>query len=343
MSSQKRIKMAIVGVGSIGEVHASNLADKIRNAKLEALVDSDKKRLDSASRRFGVSKALSDYDSVLEDDQVEAVVLAVPTFLKLEMIKKAAGAGKHVFTEKPMALNLEDVDAIGRAVKAAGVKLQIGYQRRFDRAMVSVERAISDGELGMLEMVSSRTRDPPGNPQGWLTDPKLSGGIWLDTVTHDFDSIRFLTKSEVTRVYAEAATLVYEQLKPHGDYDNVVITLRLSNGALGYVDSCAWTPYGYDTRVEVVGTKAAAVVEMGNNSSYTFLGTSRHVSDSPQSYQERFGQAYRDELEDFARCIIQDTQPRAGLEEGRAAIRIGLAARESVKQGKPVKLQLQGE
>ncbi|TLY14484.1 MAG: hypothetical protein E6K86_07895 [Thaumarchaeota archaeon] len=339
MSSQRRVGIALVGVGSIGEVHGSNLANKIHNARLEALVDSDRKRLGSAAGRFGVGKAYTDYDRVLADDQVEAVVLAVPTFLKLDMIKKAAAAGKHIFAEKPMALDLEQADSIAKGVKAGGVKLQVGYQRRFDDAFVKAERAVRDGELGTLELVSSRTRDPPGNPQGWLTDPKLSGGIWLDTITHDFDSIRFLTKSEVTRVYAEAATLVYEQLKAHGDYDNVVVTLRLKNGALAYVDSCAYAPYGYDIRVELVGTKAAAVIEMGNNSSYSLLGTSRYISDVPQSYQERFGRAYRDEMEDFARCIVEDDGPKAGVEEGRAAIRIGLAAWESVKQGRPVTLQ----
>lgn len=339
MASLRQVRFALVGVGNIGDVHATNLASGIPSARLEVLVDSDRNRLESATSRLGVKKASTDFESVLADKDVEAVVLAVPTFLKADMIKKAAAAGKHIFAEKPMALNLEQADAIVSAVGKAGVKLQVGYQRRFDQAFMRAERAMREGLLGTLEMVSSRTRDPPGNPQGWLTDPALSGGIWLDTVSHDFDSIRYLTGAEVTKIYAEAATLVYEQLKPHGDYDNVVVTMKLSNGAIAYVDSCAYTPYGYDIRVELLGTKAAAFIEMGNNSSYTLLGASGQVSDTPQSYQERFGKAYRDEMEDFARCIMEDAQPRAGPAEGRAAIKVGLAARESVKQQKPVALQ----
>jgi predicted dehydrogenase len=238
-----------------------------------------------------------------------------------------------------MALNLQQVDEIDAAVRKAKVKLQVGYQRRFDQAHLMAQKAVREGKLGTLEMVSSRTRDPPGNPQGWLTDPKLSGGIWLDTVTHDFDSILFLTGADVIKVYAEAATLVYDQLKPKGDFDNVVITIKLSNGAIGYIDSCAFTPYGYDIRVELIGTKAAIVIDMGSNSSYNLLGKSSSEVDTPQTYQERFAQAYRDEMEDFARSILTDSKPRAGIEEGRAAIRIGLAAWESAKEGKPVTLQ----
>ena len=337
MSSHRQVGFALVGVGSIGEVHASNLATKIPNARLEALVDSEPNRLESAARKLGVSKAHKDFDSVLSDEKVEAVVLAVPSFLKLDMVKKAAAAGKHIFSEKPMGLTLQQSDEMADAVKKGGVKLQVGYQRRFDPAYLKARKAVEDGSLGTLEMVSSRTRDPPGNPQGWLTDPALSGGIWLDTVTHDIDSIRFLTGSEITKVYAEATTLVYEQLKPKGDYDNLIMTMKLSNGALAYIDSCAYTPYGYDIRVEVVGTKAAAVIEMGNNSAYNLLGpATTQVNDAPQSYPERFAQAYRDEMEGFARCIIEDKDPRPGLAEGRAANEVGLAARESFKQGRPV-------
>ncbi len=339
MQSSKQVGFALVGVGSIGEVHAAHLASQIHNARLEALVDSDKGRLSASAAKLGVKKAFTDFDAVLKDREVQAIVLAVPTFLKLDMIKKAAAAGKHIFAEKPMTLSLAQADEISSAVSKAGIKFQVGYQRRFDHAHVRARKAVESGELGTLEMVNSRTRDPPGNPQGWLTDPKLSGGIWLDTVSHDFDSIRFLTGAEVTKVYAEAATLVYDQLKPHGDYDNVVITMRLSNGALAYVDSCAYTPYGYDIRVELVGTKAAAVIEMGRNSAYNLLGASSERGDSPKSYQERFDQAYRDELEDFARCILEDGTPKAGLKEGREAMKIGLAAWESVKEGRPVSVK----
>lgn len=328
-----------MGAGSIGALHASNLATEIDNAHLEALVDSDKPRLKQAAENLGVAKAYSDFDSVLSDAKVEAVVLAVPSFLKIDMIPKAAAAGKHIFVEKPMALDLRQVDEIAAAVRKAGVKIQVGYQRRFDPAHMKVEKDIKSGVLGTIELVSSRTRDPPGNPQGWATDPKLSGGIWLDTLTHDFDSIRFVTGNEVTKVYAEAATLAYDQLKPHGDYDNVIVAMRLNNGAIAYVDSCAYTPYGYDIRVEVVGTKSAAVIEMGNNSAYNLLGEGSRRTDPPRSFQERFAKAYRDEMEDFASCIIGDSKPRVGIEEGSAAIKIGLAAWDSVKQGRPVSLQ----
>lgn len=339
MNYSKRVRFAVVGVGSIGALHATNLATAIPNAELEALVDSDEARLSALASKLNVAKKYTDYDSVLKDDAVEALVLSVPSFLKREMIEKAAAANKHIFVEKPMVLDLSQAEVVENAVRKSGIKFQVGYQRRFDRAFILAFNAMKTGSLGNLQMVLSRTRDPPGNPQGWLTDPRLSGGIWLDTLTHDFDSIRFLTGAEVTKVYAEAATLVYQQLREKGDYDNVVVTMRLSNGAVGIVDSCAYTPYGYDIRVELIGTKAAAVIEMGDNSSFSLLGSDHEVRDIPKTYHERFSRAYRDELEDFARCILEGDTPKVGVEEGKLAIRIGLAAWEAFKQGRAVSLQ----
>lgn len=335
----KKVKFGIIGVGAIGRFHAENLAKNIFNASLVAIADSYVSAAREVAGKLGVDKVYADYNEMLEDPEVEAVAIAAPTFLKKEMVPAATKRGKHVFVEKPMSLTSEECDKMISAAKNAGVKLQVGYQRRFDTAFVRVERAIVAGDLGKIMIINSATRDPPSNPQGWSIDPKLGGNIWLDTSSHDFDAIRFLSKAEVTEVYAEATVLVHEHFKPLGMWDTVLVTLKMSNGALAHVDSCQWTVYGYDVRAEVFGTKAAAFVGMGYNSDSRILQGGSLTEDLPQTFQQRFGQAYRDELVDFADCIMSEREPKVSGADGKKGVEIGLACAESITRHAPVKMQ----
>jgi myo-inositol 2-dehydrogenase/D-chiro-inositol 1-dehydrogenase len=334
----KKLGVGIIGVGAIGRLHAENLAKNIPNVTLVGIADSNVSAAKEMGSKLGIEKIYADYHEMLDNRDVEAIAIAAPTFLKREMVFSAARKGKHIFVEKPMALTVKDCeDMIGEAQKA-GIKLQVGYQRRFDYSFVKVEKAIRAGELGKIMIIKSATRDPPANVGGWSIDPKLSGGIWLDTCSHDFDAIRYLSKAEVTDVYAEAVTIVYDQLKPVGGFDTVLVTLTLSNGALAHVDSCQYTVYGYDVRAEVFGTKAAAFVGMGQNSAARILRSDTATEDLPLTFQERFGQAYRDELVDFADCVLSNRTPRVVGEDGRKAVEIGLACAESVQRHAPVKI-----
>ena len=337
MTNQK-VKFGIIGVGAIGRLHAEHLAKHIPNASLVAIADSYVTAAKDIAGKLGVEKVYEDYNQMLDDPAVEAVAIAAPTFLKKEMVPAAAKKGKHVFVEKPMSLTPQECELMISAAKDAGVKLQVGYQRRFDHAFVKVEKAIVAGDLGKIMIINSATRDPPSNPQGWSIDPKLGGGIWLDTSSHDFDAIRFLSKAEVTEVYAEAANLVFDHFKPLGMWDTVLVTLKMSNGALAHVDSCQWTVYGYDVRAEVFGTKAAAFIGMGENSGARILKGDIIVEDLPLTFQQRFAQAYRDELMDFADCILSKRAPKVSGEDGKKGVEIGLACAESVKMHAPVKM-----
>jgi myo-inositol 2-dehydrogenase/D-chiro-inositol 1-dehydrogenase len=330
----KKLGLGVVGVGAIGVLHAENIAQRIPNAELVAVSDVNVEAANNVAARWGVKHVYSDYRQMLEDRNVEGLVISVPPFLKREMIIEAARRGKHIFVEKPMALSLHEADDIINATR--GLKLQVGYQRRFDNAFVRLEKSIAQGDVGRMLLVRSWTRDPPGNPQGWSTDPKLSGGIWLDTCSHDFDAIRFLTKASVTRVYAVGANLVYEQLRPNGDFDNVLVTLELDNGALAQVDSCGYTVYGYDAGIEILGTKGAVIAKMGVNSTAEILKKGQSTQDLPQTFQEKFGQAYRDEVADFVSCVLEDREPKVTGKDGKEAIRIGLAASQSAKEKAPV-------
>jgi myo-inositol 2-dehydrogenase/D-chiro-inositol 1-dehydrogenase len=335
--AKRRVGFAVVGVGAMGRVHAENLALKIPSASLVAIADMLVEPAKKLASNLGVDTVYSDFGSLIDDKNVEAILIAVPPFLKKDMIVRAAKAGKHVFVEKPMTLSSKDAEEIIYETDRASVKIQVGYQRRFDNAFRRVEEAINEGRIGRVLLMSSHTRDPPGLSPNYYLDFAKSGGIMADTCSHDFDVIRWLSKSEVTKVYADGELLVYhKELAPSGIPDHVVVTLTLEGGGMAHVDSSAYAVYGYDVQAEILGTKGAAFIGIGEKNAATILDESGHHGLYPSSFVERFGQAYHDEVEDFAKCILENRAPRVSARDGKAAIEIGFAADESMKRKAPV-------
>jgi predicted dehydrogenase len=335
--AKRRVGFGVVGVGAMGHVHAENLALKIPRAKLVAIADMLVEPARKLASSLGVETVYSEFGSLIDDKNVEAILIAVPPYLKKDMIVRAAKAGKHVFVEKPMTLSSKDAEEIVYETDRAGVKIQVGYQRRFDNAFRRVEDAINEGKIGRVLLMSSHTRDPPGLSPNYYLDFAKSGGIMADTCSHDFDVIRWLSKSEVRKVYADGEILVYhKELDPSGIPDHAVITLTLEGGAMAHVDSAAYAVYGYDVQAEILGTKGAAFVGIGDKNSAVILDESGHHGQYPSSYTERFGQAYHDEVEDFANCILENRPPRVSARDGKAAIEIGFAADESMRKKAPV-------
>jgi myo-inositol 2-dehydrogenase / D-chiro-inositol 1-dehydrogenase len=336
---KRKVGFAVVGVGAMGRVHAENLALKIPRVKLVAIADMLIEPAKTLASNLDVGTVYSDFGSLIDDKNVEAILIAVPPYLKKDMIVKAAKAGKHIFVEKPMTLSTKDADEIIYETDRAGVKIQVGYQRRFDNAFRRVEDVINEGRIGKILLMSSHTRDPPGLSPNYYLDFAKSGGIMADTCSHDFDVIRWLSKSEVRKVYADGEILIYQkELGPAGIPDHVVVTLTLEGGAMAHVDSSAYAVYGYDVQAEVLGTKGAAFVRIGEKNATTILDEGGHHGQYPSSYVERFGQAYHDEVEDFASCILENRPPKVSARDGKAAIEIGFAADESMKSKAPVLL-----
>ena len=340
VSKNKKLGVGVIGVGAIGRVHAKHVSGEIPQTSLVGIADSFVDVAKRVGSELGVDEIYSDYNELLKNPEVEAIVIATPPFLKREIILKAAQAGKHVFVEKPMTLSLKEADDIIREADSSGIKVQVGYQRRFDNSFLRAYQSIRSGEIGRILLVTSCTRDPPGKPSGWSLDPKLSGGMMLDTCSHDFDVIRWLAHDEVVRVYAHGVTIIYDEFKPGGIPDNVVITLDLKSGAIAHVDSCQWTVYGYDVRAEVLGTDGAAFVGIGDKSSATIMSKEGYKGEYPGTFIERFDQAYRDEVADFANCVLENKPVKVTPRDGRAAMEIGLAADLSMKNDAPVTLPL---
>lgn len=339
MTELRKVGVGLVGVGAMGRVHAENVALKIPHARLVAVADMYVEPARKVASSLNVDTVYADFGGLIDDRNVEAIIMAVPPYLKKDMIMKAARAGKHVFVEKPMTLSSKDADEIIRETDRAGIKIQVGYQRRFDRSFRRAEQAVREGKIGNILMMSSHTRDPPGLSPNYYLDFAKSGGIMADTCSHDFDVIRWLSGTEVVKVYADGEILVYhKELDPSGIPDHVVVTLSLRGGGMAHVDSCAYAVYGYDVQAEVIGMKGAAFVGIGERYATTILDESGHHGEYPASYSERFGQAYHDEIEDFVNCIIQNKPTKVTARDGKAAIEIGFAADESMKRKAPVSL-----
>jgi myo-inositol 2-dehydrogenase/D-chiro-inositol 1-dehydrogenase len=338
VANKQTVGIGLIGAGAIGRVHAANIHNSIRNAKLVGVADVDDKAAKNVVDQCGGGKTYHDYTDLIADPDVDAVVVCTPPFLKLDITRKAARAGKHVFCEKPIAITMQEADELVRLVQDYKIKFQVGYQRRFDVSYVKARKAVEEGRLGKLLMIREHNRDPPGPIGGWSLNPKQSGGIFLDTTSHDFDAVRWLSGSEVVRVYAEGASLIYPDLKKNGDFDTTTVVMKLANDALGYVDSCYHTVYGFDARAEILGTEAAVSVSMGEQS-FTHVQTSAGTSNEYfDGYATRWAQAYRDEMADFAACVATGAEPKVTVLDGRAALKIGLAARASIEESRPISL-----
>ena len=336
--STNRLGIGVIGVGLMGKVHATNLATRIPRAQLVAIADANQPLGQKVASELGVSTVYSDYRQLLKNESIDAVVIATPSFAKPELVVAALESGKNVYCEKPLCVTLEDADDIARAVKKAGTVFQMGFQRRFDPSLVRLRDAVQSGRLGRILLMTSKTRDPPGSIASWEDDPKLSGGIFNDTCSHDFDIIRWISGAEFRSVFAVGRATLMPNRKAHGNYDTIVVSFELSTDAIGHVDSCAHTLYGYDTRIEIIGTEADALTSIGNKSECHIIDKDTTSNEYSDSYFQRFDQAYRDETADFVSCVQHHRPPRSTVEDGRAAVEIALAAVKSARESVAVAL-----
>ncbi|MCD6357759.1 MAG: inositol 2-dehydrogenase [Thermoproteales archaeon] len=330
------IGVAVVGLGRIGRLHAEIFATKVEGAKLVAVCDVVKGVVEEVGSKLGV-KPYTDYGELLRDRAVDAVVICTPTFLHAEMIVRAAEEGKHVLCEKPLAVTTEEAERALKSVEKSGVKLQVGYMRRFDQAYSGAKKAIEEGRIGRPLVFISIARDP-GPPPGWAADPRKSGGIFLDMLSHDFDMARWLMSSEVRRVYATGGAYLYEELREKGDLDVVNVCLEFESGALGLIHGSRKSAFGYDLRTEVMGSEGTLYVGSHHDPNLA-VGTRAGVTYSGVSwFMGRFYDAYVREDEEFVKSIAEDKEPLVTGLDGRRAIEIAEAAWRSVREGRPVSL-----
>lgn len=330
----KKIKFAVAGLGRIGKIHLENLL-QMNTVEVVAVMD-PMPECQQYAREKGIPFITATYKDMLNSTAFDSVVICSPTDTHADYVEKAAIEGKHIFCEKPLDLSLERVIEVLDVIEETGVKLMLGFNRRFDNEFKKVQELVSRGEVGDPHLVKITSRDPGAPPISYI---KQSGGLFLDMTIHDFDMARFVVGKEVEQVYAKGAVLTNPAIEKAGDIDTAVIILTYTDGTMAIIDNSREAAYGYDQRIEVFGSKG--MVQANNNFHDTHqLYTSQGVKGALPLYffLERYEQAYKVEMSDFVDCLVNGTVLPVTGNDGFQSLKIGLAALKSVQENRPVKL-----
>jgi myo-inositol 2-dehydrogenase / D-chiro-inositol 1-dehydrogenase len=321
------------GAGRIGAVHAANIA-RHPGARLGAVVDVDHAAAERLANRHGA--AVATQDSALADPAIDAVVIASSTNTHADLVEAAARAGKAIFCEKPLDLDRRRAEASLAVVDECRVPLMVGFNRRFDPNFARLESQLREGRIGRVELLSITSRDPTPPPIAYV---RLSGGLFRDMMIHDFDMARWLLGEEPVEIFAAASVLIDPAIGEAGDVDTAVVTLSAGSGALCQISNSRRAVYGYDQRIEVLGSKGALRADNVALSTVAFAGAEGIVSDKPLPFfLERYAEAYRLELDHFIKALTRGTPPKPDGSDGVKALALADAALQSLQTGRAIAL-----
>jgi myo-inositol 2-dehydrogenase/D-chiro-inositol 1-dehydrogenase len=336
MCAQKTLRVGVIGAGRIGKIHAENLATRVPGAVVVAIADVNLEAAKELAEKLHVEQVYSDFKKIMEDKNIDAVAICSSTDTHADLMIEAAKAGKHIFCEKPVDHSLAKIDLALDAVKKAGVKCQIGFNRRFDPNFKKIRELVREGKIGDLHILRITSRDPAPPPVSYV---KVSGGMFLDMTIHDFDMARYLSGSEVVEVYASGGVMVDPGIGEAGDIDTAIVTLKFANGAIGTIDNSRKAVYGYDQRVEVFGSGGMAAVANNTPNASVYSNAEGVVSEKPlYFFLERYMDSFIAEMRDFVEAVLNDKPTPVTALDGRKPILIAMAANKSLKENRPVKL-----
>jgi myo-inositol 2-dehydrogenase/D-chiro-inositol 1-dehydrogenase/scyllo-inositol 2-dehydrogenase (NAD+) len=335
------IKICMIGAGRVGKLHSGTLARYIPGGEVVCLVDTVQEMLDETGKEFGIENRYTSLEEALEKNEFDAVVITTPTFTHKDLSVLAAEYGKHVFLEKPMAMDLEECDQIITACDKNGAHLQLGFMRHFDPDFSLAFERIQAGEIGEPMLVKSLTHGP-GLPPPWARDLKTSNGNLAEVNSHDLDATRWLVGSNPERIYVEVANFKGQErgVETEHYYDNMIASLKFESGALGSISGVCPCDYGYDARMEIIGKKGIMIVGGMENNSLT-VGVDRDtglITPIFKRWPDRFRMAYIHEMEHFVQSIQNDTAPIVSGEDGRWAVAGVLAGTKSLLEERSVLL-----
>jgi myo-inositol 2-dehydrogenase/D-chiro-inositol 1-dehydrogenase/scyllo-inositol 2-dehydrogenase (NAD+) len=332
----------MIGAGRVGKNHSRAITRHIAGGKIVALVDPMIQVREETATEFGIENQFNTLEIALEKADFDAVVITTPTPTHLPLTALAAEHKKHVFLEKPMALNLQECDEIIKVAEKNSVILQLGFMRRFDPEFVAAAQRIEVGEIGQPMMIKSNTHGP-GLPPPWARDLRTSNGMLAEVNSHDWDTTRWLMGSDHQRVYTEVANFkgAANNVDAPNFYDNVLVNIKFESGGLGQISGICPCGYGYDARVEIVGEKG--IMQIGELKGQSIVVCTNRdqglISPIFRTWPERFEWAYINELQHFITCIQTETAPRVGGIEGRWAVAGVLAGTKSFLEERPVYLK----
>ena len=338
--NKRNLGICLIGCGRAGMIHARNFMNKVPGAHMAAVIDVVEDAAKAAAQELGINTWYTDYRDILKNDDVDAVVVVSPTNLHKQIVIDCANAKKHIFCEKPMAMNTVECDEMIAACDKNNVKLQIGFMRRHDLSFKEAKRLLDEGAIGDLVQIHSCTRGP-SKPRPWMYDLKKSNGILAEVNSHDIDSVRWFAGSEIKELYAVAGNFRNpEAAAQYPDYyDSVLMNGTFENGVQFSIDGAAYVQYGYDSKMEIVGTKG--VLQVGrSDANFVKCTTVEHGTSTPfiNSWMTLFIDAYLAEDIAFMEAIVNDTEPKVTGRDGRQAVRIVEAGNESILRKNIVRL-----
>ena len=331
----KKINVALAGLGRIGKIHLKNLSRNFPEIKVVAVMDVfDESK--TIADEFNVPVFVKDFDELLAVPGLDAVVICSPTDTHADYVVKAAKAGKQIFCEKPLDLSLERVKEVLAIVEESGVKLMLGFNRRFDPEFKKIRQLVTNDAIGDVQIVKITSRDPGPPPVSYV---KVSGGMFLDMTIHDFDMARYISGKQVKEVFAKATVKIDPEIGQAGDVDTAIITLTFEDDSMAVIDNCRKAVYGYDQRLEVFGSKGMAQAENNfpnNHKLYTATGVS---GDLPlHFFLERYDASYNQEIREFIDALVSGGKMPVDGTDGLLSMAVALAAKKSVTENRPVKI-----
>jgi len=331
------LNIGIIGAGRIGKVHTQSIVNYVRTAKVTAIADPFITDETKAWAEGLGAKVSLDYLDIINDPAIDAVLICSSSDTHSRISLEAIAAGKHVFCEKPIDLDVDRINAVLEALKAKPeLKFTVGFNRRFDHNFRAIRNAVVSGAIGKVELVKVTSRDPAPPSAEYAAS---SGGIFMDMTIHDFDMVRYLSGEEVESVFVQPAILVDPAIGEAGDFDSAVVTMKLSSGALAVIDNSRRCAYGYDQRAEVFGSEGAAASANDAASNVVISGAQGCTGEKPlYFFLERYMQSFATEVEEFIDAVVNDTPVPVDAQAGLAAVLIGIAATQSAKTGLPVKV-----
>lgn len=331
------MNVGIIGAGRIGKVHGESIMRYVKDATVKAIADPFmNEQTESWARGLGIEEVYTDYHKILEDKDIEAVLICSSTDTHSSISLEAIAAGKHIFCEKPIDHDVNKILEVKKALENTNIKYQVGFNRRFDHNFKGARAAVEAGKIGTLDVLKICSRDPGAPPVEYV---KVSGGIFLDMTIHDFDMVRFMSGDEVEEVFAYGAVRVDPAIGEAGDIDTAVISMKLRNGAIAVIDNSREASYGYDQRVEAFGRKGQVAVTNDTESTAVISDSDGVHAEKPlYFFLQRYMQAYVDEVSEFIDCIVNDKQVTVGIDCGLQPVLIGLAAKRSLAENRPVKI-----
>jgi myo-inositol 2-dehydrogenase / D-chiro-inositol 1-dehydrogenase len=327
------LRIGLLGAGRIGRIHGRNIAAHPR-ARLAAVADTVAATAEAVAAAAG--SHVRDADSILEEPEIDAVVICTPTDLHADLVERAAKAGKAVFCEKPVDLDAARIRDCLEVVRAAGAKLMIGFNRRFDPSFSMLEKRLRAGEIGAVELVTILSRDPAPPPLDYVA---RSGGLFRDMMVHDLDMARFLLGEEPVEVHAVGSCLVDPAIGKAGDVDTAAALLKTATGKIAQISCSRRATYGYDQRVEVHGAEGLLTAGNRHATTLTRADASGYISDRALPFfLERYAEAYRHELDSFVAAVLDGAPISPSGEDGLRAQVLADAATEAARSGKTVRV-----